>query len=117
MNELLKKIFGKNAKVIAPLLGGMMNKSFIVENDGRKYVLYIATPQANEMVDRVLEQDNQKIVYELGLTSKNVYFDIEQGIKANEYIEGSSLDKVDSFDYQKTSLVYQVLSYLFLHFL
>lgn len=109
MNELLEKIFGKNAKVIAPLLGGMMNKSFIVENDGKKYVLYIATPQANEMVDRVLEQDNQKIVYELGLTSKNVYFDIEQGIKANEYIKGSSLDKVRSFDYQKIAALFKKL--------
>lgn len=109
MNELLEKIFGKNAKVIAPLLGGMMNKSFIVENNGKKYVLYIATPQANEMVDRVLEQDNQKIVYELGLTSKNVYFDVEQGIKANEYIEGSSLDKVDSFDYQKIAALFKKL--------
>ena len=109
MNELLEKIFGKNAKVIAPLLGGMMNKSFIVENDGKKYVLYIATPQANEMVDRVLEQDNQKIVYELGLTSKNVYFDIKQGIKANECIEGSSLDKVDSFDYQKIAALFKKL--------
>ena len=86
-----------------------MNKSFIVENDGKKYVLYIATPQANEMVDRVLEQDNQKIVYELGLTSKNVYFDIEQGIKANEYIEGSSLDKVGFFDYQKIAALFKKL--------
>ena len=108
-NGLLEKIFNKNARVVAPLLGGMMNKSFIVESDNKKYVLYIATPQANEMVDRLLEKDNQKIVYDLGLTSKNVYFDIKKGIKVNEYIEGSSLDKVDSFDYQKIAVLFKKL--------
>lgn len=103
MEELLSKIFNKKAEVISPLVGGMMNKSFIVSSDNKKYVLYISTEQANEMVDRQLEKDNQKLIIDLGLTSKNVYFDVEKGIKVNEYIEGASLDKCDSYDSKKVA--------------
>ena len=109
IKELLSHIFNDKATIIAPLIGGMMNESFIVENHGKKYVLYISTPQANEMVDRVLEKENQNLVYQLGITSKNVYFDIDKGIKVNEYIEGSSLDKVNSFDYQKVATLLKTL--------
>ncbi len=103
IDTLLKKVFKDEAKVISPLVGGMMNQSYIVSSNGKKYVLYISTEQANEMVDRPLEKANQKIIIDLGLTSKNVYFDTDKGIKVNEYIEGSSLDKLDSFDADKVA--------------
>jgi len=102
-NSLVKTILGEQAEIISPLFGGMMNESYIVANKGKRYVLYISTKQANEMVDRRIERDNQAIVYGLGVTSKNVYFDIEKGIKMNEYIEGSSLDKVDVYDVDKVA--------------
>ena len=101
--EIVNKIFNNQGTILEPLVGGMMNKSFIVEYYNDKYVLYISTDQANEMVDRQLEKDNQKLIIDLGLTSKNVYFDVEKGIKVNEYIEGSSLDKADSYDSKKVA--------------
>ena len=100
---LLKNIFKGDAHIISPLVGGMMNQSFIVSFENKKYVLYISTDQANEMVDRTLERDNQKIISDLGLTSKNIYFDVEHGIKVNEYIEGDSLNNVDKYDIKKVS--------------
>ena len=100
---ILESALSKKAKVVSPLVGGMMNRSFIVEDNNKKYVLYISTEQANEMVDRNIERNNQRIIYELGLTSKNVYFDTDKGIKINEFIEGSSLDKTDSFDSKKVA--------------
>lgn len=96
--EIVNKIFNNQGTIIEPLVGGMMNKSFIVEYYNDKYVLYISTEQANEMVDRQLEKDNQKLIIDLGLTSKNIYFDVEKGIKVNEFIEGASLDKAESYD-------------------
>ena len=96
--EIANKIFNNQGTIIEPLVGGMMNKSFIVEYYNDKYVLYISTEQANEMVDRQLEKDNQKLIIDLGLTSKNFYFDVEKGIKVNEFIEGASLDKAESYD-------------------
>ena len=103
LEALLKSIFKDKAEIVSPLVGGMMNQSYIVSSNGKKYVLYVSTEQANEMVDRPLERDNQKIIIDLGLTSKNVYFDTDKGIKVNEYIEGSSLDKLDSFDAEKVA--------------
>ncbi|MCR5505577.1 MAG: phosphotransferase family protein [Bacilli bacterium] len=101
--EIIRKYLGKEAKIIAPLMGGMMNESYIVEHFDKKYVLYMPTAQANEMVNRYLEKENQRIVYSLKLTSKNVYFDPETGIKINEYIEGASLDHVDHIDINRVA--------------
>ncbi len=100
---LIKQILGADAKILTPLFGGMMNESYIVSTKDKKYVLYIATAQANEMVNRPLERDNQQIIYNLGITSKNIYFDTDKGIKINEYIEGSSLDHLDSYDVKKVA--------------
>lgn len=101
--RIIKDVLGDSAYIEKPLIGGMMNQSYIVNNNGKRYVLYISTKQANEMVNRPLERDNQRMVYELGLTSKNVYFDVVNGIKINEFIEGASLDKCDSFDSKKVA--------------
>ena len=109
VQQLLFDIFKEKSDVISPLVGGMMNQSFIVSHDNQKYVLYISTEQANEMVDRPLEKDNQRIVYNLGITSKSIYFDTDDGIKVNEYIEGNSLDKVDSYDINKVAILLKTL--------
>ncbi len=103
ISDLLNKVFDGDAKVVSPLVGGMMNQSYIIESKGKKYVLYISTEQANEMVDRPLEKANQKMIYDLGLTSKNIYFDTEKGIKINEFIEGNSLNNLDTFDSKKVA--------------
>ena len=109
INALLTKIFNKEAKVISPLSGGMMNQSFIVECDNKKYVLYVSTDQANEMVDRPKEKEDQQLVIDLGITSKNIYFDTEKGIKVNEYIEGKSLNYLDTFDANKVAELLKTL--------
>lgn len=101
--ELLKSVIGEDAKVESALVGGMMNEAYIVSSKQGRFVYYISTAQANEMVDRNLEKETQGIAYELGLTSQNVYFDLVNGIKINRYIEGTSLNKIDQFDYKKVA--------------
>ena len=107
--SLIRKILGDSASIISPLVGGMMNESSIVIYKDKKYVLYISTAQANEMVDRLLEKENQSLVFNLGITSKNIYFDVDKGIKINEYIEGSSLDKVKEYDIDKVAKLLHTL--------
>lgn len=99
--ELLKKVLGNDAVVVSELVGGMMNEAYIVKSSKGKFVYYISTAQANEMVDRNLEKETQNIAFSLGITSENVYFDLEKGIKINRFIEGSSLNKIEEFDYKK----------------
>ena len=101
--EIIREYLGKDAHILSPLVGGMMNESYIVEHFDKKYVLYMPTAQANEMVNRYIEKENQEIIYKLGLTSKNVYFDPETGIKINEYIEGSSLDHEEVIDINRVA--------------
>ena len=101
--DLLKQVIGKDAKVESELVGGMMNEAYIVSSKQGRFVYYISTAQANEMVDRSLEKETQNIAFELGITSENVYFDLEKGIKINRFIEGSSLNKMEEFDYKKVA--------------
>ena len=110
VEELLVKVLGEGAEIVHEMLGGMMNISYLVKDkNDKKYIIYIPTEQANEMVDRPLEKEHQRIIYELGLTSKNVYFDEKAGIKINEFIEGDSLDKIAGFDYDKIATMFHKL--------
>jgi thiamine kinase-like enzyme len=101
--DLLKKVLGDEVVVESELVGGMMNEAYIVKNKEGRFVYYISTAQANEMVDRNLEKETQNIAFNLGLTSENVYFDLEKGIKINRFLEGSSLNKIEEFDYKEVA--------------
>ena len=101
--DLLKKVLGNDVEIVSTLVGGMMNEAYIVRNGKDKYVYYISTAQANEMVDRKLEKETQGIAFDLGITSENVYFDLEKGIKINRFIDGNSLNKINEFDYKKVA--------------
>lgn len=107
--ELIKSILGDNAYIEKPILGGMMNHSFLVKCDNKEYILYVATEQANEMVNRKEELNHLEMVYELGITSKNVYFDITNGIKINEFIPGDSINNVEEFDINKVASILKTL--------
>ena len=108
--KLVRSLLGRKAVIQAPLVGGMMNISFIILDKATKkrYVLYIPTEQANEMVNRPLEKEHLSIASSLGITSKNIYFDTSTVINMNEYIEVSSIDKVDSFDYDKIAEIFRI---------
>lgn len=99
--EILLKLFSPSARIVDKLHGGMMNESYIVSYNDKKYVLYIPTKQANEMVDRAFEKHNIDLISSLSITSNNYYFDVETGIKANEYIEGRSLNYINDYNYPK----------------
>ena len=105
----LTKAFKENKiQPLFELQGGMMNKSYVIEFEGKKYVYYQPTVQANEMVDRILERDNHLKVYSLGITSKNLAF-FDTGVKINEYIEGQSLNYLDSYDIKKVAKILKKL--------
>ena len=107
--EVIRLHLGETAKIERQILGGMMNGSFLVDYQNKKYILYMPTEQANEMVDRKEEKRHLDIVYPLGVTSKNVFFDIEKGIKINEFIEGESLNKLDDYDENKIAKILRTL--------
>lgn len=91
--EALRKTAGKKLKIDKELVGGMMNEAFLVSGKKNRYVLYLPTKQANEMVDRKLEKKTHNLAFKLGITNKTVYFNVKTGIKINEYIKGFSINK------------------------
>jgi len=103
--DILKRVFKDDYKISSRLYGGMMNVSYLIEDSySRKYILYIPNGKANKLVNRENELASQKIAYNLGITSRNLYFDTYRGIKINDYIEGKSLDKYEGeIDYQKVA--------------
>ena len=106
LKDILTKVLGEGYVLESRIYGGMMNISYIVrDSKGKKYVIYLPNGKANKLVNRKLEEENSKIISDLGLTSKFVYFDTKRGIKIKEYIEGVSLDKIDQkeIDYQKVA--------------
>ena len=107
--EVIRLHLGETAKIERQILGGMMNGSFLVDYQNKKYILYMPTAQANEMVDRKEEKRHLDIVYPLGVTSKNVYFDVPSGIKINEFIEGESLNKLNDYDEYKIAKILRTL--------
>lgn len=106
LKDILTKVLGEGYVLESRIYGGMMNISYIVrDSKGKKYIIYLPNGKANKLVNRKLEEENSKIISDLGLTSKFVYFDTKRGIKIKEYIEGVSLDKIDQkeIDYQKVA--------------
>ena len=95
--EIIKRYLGETATIEKQMMGGMMNGSYLVNFNNKKYILYMPTEQANEMVDRVEEKRHLNIVYPLGITSKNVYFNEKTGVKINEFIEGNSINNLDNY--------------------
>ncbi|MGM9874125.1 MAG: phosphotransferase [Bacilli bacterium] len=88
---ILNKVFNEY-KIEKRIFGGMMNESYLVSSNNKRYIIYIPGKGSNDLVDRDNEKLVQRKVYEAGLTSKNIYFDVETGIKINEFIEGTSLN-------------------------
>lgn len=105
--NILGEIFPNQKSTIKTrLLGGMMNETYIVSSLKKDYVLYIPQGNANDVVDRCEEKFVQNIASSLGVTSKNVYFNVETGIKCHEYIDGISLNHIQDFDYDEIAKVF-----------
>ena len=109
IDTILKEIFpNKDAAVKTRLLGGMMNETNIVTCEGKDYVLFVPQGNANDVVDRSEEKFVQKIASDLGITSKNVYFNVDTGVKCHEFIDGVSLNKIDDFDYDAVAKMLKI---------
>lgn len=82
-------------------LGGMTNNNYLVETTNKKYIVKFFGKGTEKLIDRQAEKYNLELLQDLKLDVKNYIFDIEAGIKVNEYIENAkTFDK----NYIKTKL-------------
>lgn len=82
-------------EVVKRFLGGMSHLTYHIRVDGLDYTFRVIGKDGNLFVDRKIEYENIKIIDELGINNKTIYFDIESGEKAAIYVEGTPLSELD----------------------
>ena len=95
MKQLIKskieKLLTESEEIVmVEKLGGMTNSNYLVETTNNKYIVKFFGKGTDKLIDRIAEKENLKKLEDLGLDVKNYIFDIESGIKVNEYIENAT---------------------------
>ena len=107
-NDILGR---KDSKIVKRLMGGMSNYTYVVSSNDELYTIRFIGEYAEEFVDRKQEALNIKLVEDLNITNKTIYFDITSGLKMARFIDGTPLSEMDPKDYplDKVSDVLKVL--------
>ena len=70
-------------------LGGMTNQNYLVKTTNKQYIVKFFGKGTEKLINRQNEKYNLELLEDLDLDVKNYLFDIESGIKVNEYIESA----------------------------
>ena len=70
-------------------LGGMTNQNYLVKSTSNQYIVKFFGKGTDKLIDRQNEKFNLELLKDLKLDVENYLFDIEAGIKVNEYIESA----------------------------
>ena len=95
MKQLIKskieKLLTESEEVVkVEQLGGMTNSNYLVETTKNKYIVKFFGKRTDKLINRIAEKNNLSNLADLGLDVKNYIFDIESGIRVNEYIENAT---------------------------
>ena len=94
MKELIKqkieKLLSKEEEIVSvERLGGMTNNNYLVETTNRKFIVKFFGKGTEKLINRIAEKNNLEKLRDLELDVENYIFDINEGIKVNEYIENA----------------------------
>ena len=70
-------------------LGGMTNQNYLAKTTNKQYIVKFFGKGTEKLINRQDEKYNLELLKNLDLDVKNYLFDIEAGIKVNEYIESA----------------------------
>ncbi|HEY8395217.1 MAG TPA: choline/ethanolamine kinase family protein [Bacilli bacterium] len=90
-------------------MGGMSNYTYVVSAHGKKYTYRIPGEYADLFVDRHLELENIRKAESLGITNRTVYFNLKDGCKLAEYVEGKPLSTLSDYPYEKVADVLKII--------
>ena len=71
-------------------LGGMTNQNYLVKTSANQYIVKFFGKGTDKLIDRQNEKFNLELLKDLNLDVKNYLFDIDSGIKVNEYIDSAT---------------------------
>ena len=90
IKEKISSLLSQEEEVLSvEQLGGMTNQNYLVKTTNKQYIVKFFGKGTEKLINRQDEQYNLELLKDLDLDVKNYLFDIEAGIKVNEYIESA----------------------------
>ena len=90
IKEKISSLLSKEEEVLSvEQLGGMTNQNYLVKTTNKQYIVKFFGKGTEKLINRQDEKYNLELLKDLDLDVKNYLFDIEAGIKVNEYIESA----------------------------
>lgn len=91
IKQKIEKLFSKEEEIVSvERLGGMTNNNYLVETTNRKFIVKFFGKGTDKLINRIAEKNNLEKLRDLELDVENYIFDINEGIKVNEYIENAT---------------------------
>lgn len=90
IKEKISSLLSQEEEVISvEQLGGMTNQNYLAKTTNKQYIVKFFGKGTEKLINRQDEKYNLELLKDLDLDVKNYLFDIEAGIKVNEYIESA----------------------------
>ena len=90
IKEKISSLLSQEEEVLSvEQLGGMTNQNYLVKTTNKQYIVKFFGKGTEKLINRQDENYNLELLKDLDLDVRNYLFDIEAGIKVNEYIESA----------------------------
>ncbi|WP_456114078.1 choline kinase LicA [Streptococcus sp.] len=90
IKEKISSLLSQEEEVLSvEQLGGMTNQNYLAKTTNKQYIVKFFGRGTEKLINRQDEKYNLELLKDLDLDVKNYLFDIEAGIKVNEYIESA----------------------------
>ena len=91
IKEKISSLLSEEEEVLSvEQLGGMTNQNYLVKTTNKQYIVKFFGKGTEKLINRQDEKYNLELLKDLNLDVKNYLFDIESGIKVNEYIDSAT---------------------------
>ena len=90
IEEKISSLLSEEEEVLSvEQLGGMTNQNYLAKTTNKQYIVKFFGKGTEKLINRQDEKYNLELLKDLDLDVKNYLFDIDAGIKVNEYIESA----------------------------
>ena len=90
IKEKISSLLSQEEEVLSvEQLGGMTNQNYLVKTTNKQYIVKFFGKGTEKLINRQDEKYNLELLKDLDLDVKNYLFDIDAGIKVNEYLESA----------------------------
>lgn len=90
IKEKISSLLSEEEEVLSvEQLGGMTNQNYLVKTTNKQYIVKFFGKGTEKLINRQDEKYNLELLKDLDLDVKNYLFDMDAGIKVNEYIESA----------------------------